>query len=266
MRNNLWKSPAYLPFIRPSLNKANVKECQDSIGYTLPKSLIDLLAEQNGGEIRKVLGGVYPGSMIWGIGGEWPSISAPDWSDVRNHVDFDLEGLIPFDGDGHWQLCLDYRFEKDEPPITFINIESNEQVEVATSFDDFAGKLTIPNLNDFYVIYTDEPVSDFVDSFGREIGLSFSMQDPLFGSGFPAYSSKLDSVRIWLMPNIVKCGFNRDGDKYAEEYEYLLYENCRQFPEVSKACVLVKLMGGEHSIALRELRQKYDLHKIADII
>ncbi len=266
MQNNLWKVPAYLPNIKPALSDAIVAKCEDSIGFTLPKSLIDLLTERNGGAIRKVFGDRYPGGMIWGIGGDWPSISAPDWADVRSHIDFELDGLIPFDGDGHWSFCLDYRGGKDEPKITYIDVELNEQEEVATSFDEFIEKLKLPDLNNCYVIYSEELISGFVDSFGREFGLRFSMQDPLFSSGYDAYSCELDSVRIWLTSNLVKCGYSRKGKKYAEEYGYLLNEDCFQFPEVSESCVLVKLVGGEHSGVLDRLRQKYDLHKITDII
>lgn len=66
---------------------------------------------------------------------------------ARERVSFELDGLVPFDGDGHWLSCLDYRFYsrgsrgllakevvQTGPRVTYIDIESDSESIVASSF------------------------------------------------------------------------------------------------------------------------------------
>ena len=51
--------------------------------------------------------------------------------------------LILLNGDGHIWIALDYRNNKDEPAVVYINNESNEEIVLADSFDDFMERLYI---------------------------------------------------------------------------------------------------------------------------
>jgi hypothetical protein len=106
--NRIWSVPAYLPFVKPKLTDGAVRDAEQTLGVVLPAAYLELLRAQNGGSIRYRLEGV-PHREIYGIGPGYPSLLNVAWDEVREHVAFNLDGLIPFDGDGHWYLCLDYR-------------------------------------------------------------------------------------------------------------------------------------------------------------
>jgi hypothetical protein len=46
------------------------------------------------------------------------------------------EKQILLNGDGHWWITLDYR-TSDSPSVKWIDVECNEEVEVAKTFDEF---------------------------------------------------------------------------------------------------------------------------------
>jgi hypothetical protein len=99
----LWQSPAYLTYVQPELTDELVSKFEKETNYKLPLEFINLLKIQNGGYIRYSLEDI-PHEVIYGIGPNLPKIEKPDWSLEKEHVSFKLEGLIPFDGDGHWNL------------------------------------------------------------------------------------------------------------------------------------------------------------------
>src|SRR5690349_6685321 len=104
----IWSVPAYLPYLQPQITDAKIQTAEKRIGFKLPPEYIALLRIQNGGYIRYRL----PDSVhevIAGIGPHFPSITDFDWEEAQKFVSFKLKGLVPFDGDGHWHLCLDYR-------------------------------------------------------------------------------------------------------------------------------------------------------------
>src|SRR5688572_29754857 len=102
----LWQIPKYLPYVQPSLTGEILANAEKKIGYKLPKEYIDILKIQNGGYIRFTLKET-PNDQIYGIGPFFPSLTEYDWTDYEGAVGFELPGLVPFDGDGHWYLCLD---------------------------------------------------------------------------------------------------------------------------------------------------------------
>src|SRR6185312_1469448 len=55
----------------------------------------------------------------------------------RAYMTIDLEGLYPFDGDGHWHLCLDYRENWHEPRVTWISTESDSEKRIAGTFAEY---------------------------------------------------------------------------------------------------------------------------------
>ena len=48
-------------------------------------------------------------------------------------MSFELDGLVPFSGDGHWYLCLDYR-ASEQPAVAYIDVECDEQSIIAQDF------------------------------------------------------------------------------------------------------------------------------------
>jgi SMI1-KNR4 cell-wall len=98
--DTIWEVPVYLPFLQPALTEEAIQSAEEQIGYRLPKEYLDLLRNQNGGGLRYCLpDNVH--DMIAGIGPNFPSLTAFDWDEWQEHVRFPLDGLVPFDGDGH---------------------------------------------------------------------------------------------------------------------------------------------------------------------
>jgi hypothetical protein len=106
--DTIWRVPAYLPYLQPPLTDEAVAAAEKAIGFELPAEYLHLLRKQNGGYIRYSLPeNVH--NTIAGIGPHFPSLTEFDWDQCQESVSFPLRGLVPFDGDGHWHLCLDYR-------------------------------------------------------------------------------------------------------------------------------------------------------------
>ena len=105
---NIWRRPIYLPYLQDPLTPEALRAAEEELGHGLPRELAMMLSVQNGGYLRYELEG-YPLDAISGIGEAHPSLTHFCWGEERECVSFELDGLVPFSGDGHWYLCLDYR-------------------------------------------------------------------------------------------------------------------------------------------------------------
>ena len=112
----VWRVPPYDDEVQASLTDGLLDETERQLGVRLPESLVALLRWQNGGYLQVGFpeGRDYNTThdMIRGIGPKFPCLEKGAW--WHDDDDFeprppDAEWLIPFDGDGHWDLCLDYR-------------------------------------------------------------------------------------------------------------------------------------------------------------
>jgi hypothetical protein len=120
--DTIWRTPAYLPYLQPPLTDKAVASAEKQIGYRLPADFLNLLKKQNGGYIRFSLPEMVHDSIA-GIGPHFPSLTGFDWDESQGHVSYSLRVLVPFDGDGHWHLCLDYRQNSASPSIPHADIE-----------------------------------------------------------------------------------------------------------------------------------------------
>jgi SMI1-KNR4 cell-wall len=146
-RATIWQVPAYLPYRQPKLTAEALAMAEKRIGYKLPTAYIDLLQVQNGGYIRFTgLNGLN--RVMYGIGPYFPNIEDNDWSPYDGDLTIELEGLAPFDGDGHWHLCLDYRKSKDHPQVTYIDTETDQEESIAASFGEYSTALPGTAAND----------------------------------------------------------------------------------------------------------------------
>lgn len=226
MHSNVWRVPAYLPYIQPRLQPEIVRAAEKKLGVTLPESYLDLLQRQNGGYLRCVLPDAdVPHDMIWGIGPHFPSITAPheqlrpNLSGRGPWVPSMPRRLIPFDGDGHWYLCLDYR-SASIPRVSFIDLEREQERQVASSFVAFLQSLRPAQEIPRFGVEQDVPMDDLCAALSKALGVEFEDQGDedhgyrliraaLGASGAPAW--------VWVTPNVVPRGFVRRSDpRYAE--------------------------------------------------
>jgi len=177
---------------------------EEKLGYKLPSELIELLKLQNGGYLRKGLKN-SPNTMILGIGDISPSISNYFW---------DQAGLIPFDGDGHWELCLDYRNDKTNPCISYIS-QMGKDEKIAKSFKDYLSMLELKTYG-YHVLESDIIPQLMIPQIEKILNIKF---DPLnkWADGIPTQKANFKDAIISIKTNMVPTGFIRKNhERYAE--------------------------------------------------
>lgn len=142
------------------LTDAMVVEAQQVLGVTLPETFVKLLRLQNGGYTR---GFVFPTQCrtswaedhvpleeLFGIGRKGGPTGGHNLLDTAYMTK--EWGLPPkqvlLAGDGHWWITLDYR-KGSHPSVAWIDVEVDEDVQLASSFDEFlAGLLSAEAVNE----------------------------------------------------------------------------------------------------------------------
>lgn len=122
-----------------------IELAEDKLRVELPKSYISILRQQNGGYI---IYNAYPTNVptlwaddhvkvdhIFGIGtGKEKGILESDYLIQEWGLPNDL---VIISGDGHSWIALDYRACKVNPPVIFIEPETDKIIELARTFDTF---------------------------------------------------------------------------------------------------------------------------------
>ena len=241
----IWRVPAYLPYLQPSLTAEAVAAAEREIGFSLPAAYLDLLRVQNGGYIRLELPDL-PHGVIAGIGPHFPSLTGFDWAEVQEQVSFPLGGLVPFDGDGHWHLCLDYREDPRVPAVSTIDIEGDRQTRVAASFADYLALLRV-EADDDYVLEPTLAVEEIVARLAPALGVAFEPPDT-WAQGYPIHRAPLGSADspewLWLSPNHVPRGFVRREDPRYDELKDLLPGQASRYPEVPESGLILSATDG----------------------
>lgn len=232
----IWQVPKYLPYVQPNLTDDIIANAEKKIGYKLPKEYVDVLKIQNGGYIRFRLPETL-NEQIYGIGPFFPSLTDYDWTDYKGTVGFKLTGLVPFDGDGHWYLCLDYRQNNTQPEITFIDTESNYEKPIAKTFQEYLKLLEIDTDNEF-VIETNFTIEELVKKISSITDIKFEEPDS-FAHGYPIYRSKYNDSWVWISPNKVPSGFIRESDDRYQELKSQMLPTSLRHPEISSDFIFI---------------------------
>jgi hypothetical protein len=231
--DTIWQIPVYLPYLQPPLTEAAVAAAENQIGYRLPAEFLGLLKRQNGGYIRFGLPDMIH-DKIAGIGPYFPSLIQFDWSEVQDRVSFRLQGLVPFDGDGHWFVCIDYREDEEAPSITYADVECDHQSTIANSFAGYLKMLRI-DTRDKLVLPKVSDIQAVISSLSTALNASF-FPPSATDHGYPEHRARLGSeVRprwIWISPNTVPRGFVRPGDRRYAELKELMPGLGERFPEL----------------------------------
>jgi hypothetical protein len=136
------------------------------------------------------------------------------WDHLQEYVSFPLQGLVPFDGDGHWHLALDYRESSGTPSVSCIDIELDRQSRIAESFADYLSKLQI-EVGDIYVLEAVPDIETVKAALSASLGIRFGRPDT-WAHGYPVHGAGLgtknDPQWVWISPNNVPRGFVRSDD------------------------------------------------------
>lgn len=219
----IWKRPAYLPYVHPPLSDELILQTEKLLGCTLPNDFLDVLRVQNGGPIRFRIPD-FVGNKIAGIGPTFPSITDSYLADNQEFVDFSLNGLVPFDGDGHWYYCLDYRESTSQPSVSYIDVECNDQEQVARSFSEFLILMELDLQNELVmqnVVDIDDAKWRLATLFGREF------ESKISNIGVPYLKCQTGEEWdecFWISPNEVAHGYSgKDPDQFEFEGRALLF-------------------------------------------
>jgi hypothetical protein len=252
----IWRVPKYLPYVQPTLTDEIIDQAEKQIGYRLPSKYLELLKIQNGGYIRYTIKDTCH-AEIYGIGPYYPSLTDYTYLSEYDDLSFQLEGLIPFDGDGHWFLCFDYRENKTEPQITYIDTECDTQEVIANSFKEYLYLLYM-DVEDEYRIETFSPIKEILAEISVIINVTFNEPD-CDSYGYPVYSAQLDDSWIWISPNKAPNGFIREEDERYDELKDQMQGTSIRYPEIGENDLLI-------SVSNEEVQQKlFDLLKINGI-
>jgi hypothetical protein len=218
------------------------------IGHRLPAEYLGLLQRQNGGYIRFSLPNTVH-ETIAGIGPHFPSLMDFDWEDCQEHISYQLQGLIPFDGDGHWYLCLDYRGNVDIPSITCADIECDAEMQIADSFADYLAMLRI-DVGDEFVLETVSDVETVKAALSSTLGIAFDDTDT-WAHGYATHRARLGNMNspewVWFSPNLVPRSFVRSDDARYVELKDLMPGNALRFPEIPADSYLLGTTDGVRS-------------------
>jgi hypothetical protein len=224
-----------------------IGSAETEIGYKLPIEYLNLLRKQNGGYIRYSLPeNVH--DMIAGIGPYFPSLTRFDWGESQEQVSYPLSGLVPFDGDGHWHLCLDYRKDPRVPAITLADIECDEQTHVASSFADYLGMLRV-RVEDELVLEAVSDIEQVKANLSSVLGVRFDPPDTR-ARGYPIQCARLGTDRlqnpqcVWISPNTVPRGFVRENDRRYAELKDLMPGIAERFPELPANSYILSASDG----------------------
>lgn len=246
--DTIWQVPAYLPHLHPPLTDKAVALAEKEIGYKLPTDYVNLLKKQNGGYIRFSLPEMVHDSIA-GIGPHFSSLTRFDWDEAQEQVSYSLRGLVPFDGDGHWHLCLDYRQNSRVPSITYADIECDRESRIADSFADYLAMLVIV-VGDEFVL---EGVSEIEVVKADLSSLLHTVFDPpdTWAHGYPTHRARLGTKNkpewIWISPNTVPRGFVRTDDPRYPELKDLMPGSALRFPEAPAGGYILDATDGVRS-------------------
>ena len=237
----IWKVPKNLSCVQPELADEMVRDAENKMGYPLPKEYIELLKVQNGGCIRYGLADT-PHRQIYGIGPNWPTIT--DFKDLTDHLDDEadakevaaLQGLFPFDGDGHWHICLDYRKTQTEPEITFLDIEYEEEHLIANHFAEYLDLLE-PDIKDTYFFDTTATFEEAVKQVTASLKTDFDAPGSM--DGYPISRGKFKDSWVWMSPNTIPAGSARENDQRYEELKAGKEPTSLRYPEISATSMFI---------------------------
>ena len=133
----------------PPLTKEALDFAESLLGVKLPRLLIELLAFQNGGSTKEFgypmkqrtswAKDHVPMEELFGIVQDQTLRTAQSMTQIKlieEHAPYLPPKQVLLTGDGHWWVTLDYRFS-DVPSVLWADVEMNEYIPIAPTFDTF---------------------------------------------------------------------------------------------------------------------------------
>lgn len=246
---SIWSVPVYLPYLQPPLTESAIRRIEEKLGLKLPAPYLALLCEQNGGYVRRTLPETGH-SMIWGIGPRFPSIGGKWYEDFEDEdvwLPSDPSSLVPFDGDGHWYLALDFRPNGPtrEPAVAYLDLECEVDQGVADDFSAFLNQLE-EDLGEHCLGLVGISIRDALRRLESALETEFEPPDS-WDHGYPIHRLRLAEKEpewLWLSPNEAPRGFARKSDSRDNEGLELLPGTALRMPSFPEVDVILDCTEG----------------------
>lgn len=251
-----WATPACLAEVQPALTAKAVKSAERQLGVRLPALYLALLRQQNGGYLR---GSGAGRCCLNGIGPSFPSITLDRawWRPAQENdevwIPEGAEHLIPFDGDGHWDVCFDYRESgpEGEPSITLVECENESEKGIARSLAAYLDQLDDP-LATSIRLYGEVELGPLVARVAKKLGQPRPAKSVAFEDGIPQWVIGLPGESEWIAfsPNRVPAGVKRKGKGFVHTKTMGL-----QLREDPDCLALVRVSDGSRRRCLRAISE-----------
>ncbi|WP_404448282.1 SMI1/KNR4 family protein [Sutcliffiella horikoshii] len=151
----IWKATEFDEYELKPLTVSDIKEAEERLEVRLPKAYLELLMEQNGGNINY---NAHPSPVPTDWGENFVQVEYIMGIEKENGIlgnsyfikEWGLpEGLILFNGDGHCWLAFDYRKVPSDPEIVYVESDSGKLVKLASSFEEFLSNLYVEEEEEF---------------------------------------------------------------------------------------------------------------------
>lgn len=250
MLDNLWEGKSYT--LKP-FNKNTISIVEEKLQLKLPVDYIRLMKEQNGGRLARNLYKGENGQEI--MVDELLGISEDDGQGILTTIymreEWDLpEDIILLSGDGHSWVFLDYRGDKDQASVSYIDLETEEDYMIARNFTEFMNGLyaggSIEKDGGAEGVYSEEEFEGIVEAADD----AFALTDGVL------YFSEIDCDMKWLIKQVTKI-LNIHG----EESEFVL-------PEVLDylmRAIETDPLDNEAHQALQLLANKIESHPLIEV-
>lgn len=145
----IWKAIEFDEYKLKALTVTDIKEAEERLEVRLPKAYLELLTEQNGGNINF---NAHPSPVSTAWGENFVQVEYIMGIGQQNGIlessyfikEWGLpEGLVLFNGDGHSWLAFDYRKVQSDPEIVYVESDSGKLVKLAPSFEEFLANLYV---------------------------------------------------------------------------------------------------------------------------
>jgi hypothetical protein len=240
--SRFWHFPKFIPNLVPGATPEQLVDFETQLGFRLPETYRALLLEHNGGAIANDVLQESHLSLLQHISGirhnDMLRTSIIDRLPDEDRSYTQWSKVFPFDGDGHFYFCLDYRHQNLDPAITYFDIEWKvEEVHIADNFDELVMLLRKACVSKVIGIQSRLSLEELAESLqgilGLAMDLNFLQRSPKsivfpIPSDSVSYSGRLNAI---LEPAQMPCGYTLDGWSYNPIFAHLLDQTDYLLPD-----------------------------------
>lgn len=230
-----------------------LRTVEEKMQLKLPQDYVDLMKTRNGGSLARTIFKLNEEEVsveyLLGIG---KSENEGVLTTLYMSEEWDLpKNIVLLSGDGHSWVFLDYRVDKDNPSVSYIDTEIDVDVVIASDFTDFINGLSSgPSIDEI------EYVSENVYSMKEFEKIVKEGDDAFLITDGVLYFTEVDCDMEWLMSQVTLM-MDIDTDESEFILPEALYFLMNKIPTVN--------LNVNESAALRLLAKKVKDHQLTDV-